>query len=637
MAGDPGDAPPTTRTGAPPLTATIHQRAPEPDTAQGGGIAAWRAHWRERGAPWRTEPEIPPERQAYLTARRATTADPAAGAYPLSAVTPNLTRADVEWLLATHENGRGPIDWSDETQRGRPGLDLRGAILDGLDLRGLPLARARACLTFDEARDLPDVQKAHEAAAIHLEAADLTGASLEEAEFTYGHCDGATFDGAQITDFRASNAHLNRCGFRRARMTGAYLHLTELAGAHFEGADLDDAELGIAQADGAHFEGASLRNVRLFLARLENAHLDDANLENAGIESAHLKGASLARANLHLARLRGADLAEADLEGANLRRALLDEWVLSGTTHTTLTNAHLAGACLADVHLERADLQGADLTRADLTRARLEGANLTSARLAGADLRRAVFDPATIVDNVLLDDGRAGPPRVSGLRWGGANLMLVDWSRAPRLGDESRLQRAPVPRPLGAPVRAEPSMAPPAEPQPPRDRAARRTASLAGRRDVVHAYQQLAQALQKQGLGERAAPYAYRGQVLQRRLYLRQAFWQRRPEQIGRYLFSLLLAVLTGYGHRMGRILIAYALVVAGCAAGYFALGVREGPPITWPEAVLVSITAFHGRVYAAQFPPGSLQSWATVFEAVVGLVIEGIFIAMLTQRFFGD
>jgi hypothetical protein len=225
-----------------------------------------------------------------------------------------------------------------------------------------------------------------------------------------------------------------------------------------------------------------------------------------------------------------------------------------------------------------------------------------------------VFDASTVVDGAILDGDHAGPPLVSGLRWGGANLMLVSWPRAPRLGDERRLQRRP---------RAQ------------RPRAIR--ARLAERRDVVRAYQQLALALQRQGLGERAAPYAYRGQVLQRRLYLRQALWQRRPDQIGRYMFSLLLAALTGYGHRMGRILVAYAVVVAGSAAGYFVLSAQDGPPLTWPEAFLVSITAFHGRVYAAQFPPGSAQSWASVIESVVGVVIEGIFIAMLTQRFFGD
>ena len=54
------------------------------------------------------------------------------GIYPFRGM--KLSRADVEWLLATHENGRGPVNWSDEGQRGRKGLDLRGADLCQVDL-----------------------------------------------------------------------------------------------------------------------------------------------------------------------------------------------------------------------------------------------------------------------------------------------------------------------------------------------------------------------------------------------------------------------------------------------------------------------------------------------------------------------
>lgn len=48
-----------------------------------------------------------------------------------------LSRADIEWLLATHEHQAmyGPIDWSDEAQGEHEGLDLRGADLRGIDLR----------------------------------------------------------------------------------------------------------------------------------------------------------------------------------------------------------------------------------------------------------------------------------------------------------------------------------------------------------------------------------------------------------------------------------------------------------------------------------------------------------------------
>src|SRR5437879_1461116 len=84
--------------------------------------SAWNTFWAERGQPWRTEPEIAPERQAQLAAWRAIAPDVVRGAFPFTGV--RLERADIEWLLATHEDGRGPVDPHDERQRGRVGLDL---------------------------------------------------------------------------------------------------------------------------------------------------------------------------------------------------------------------------------------------------------------------------------------------------------------------------------------------------------------------------------------------------------------------------------------------------------------------------------------------------------------------------------
>src|SRR5690348_1558194 len=88
---------------------------------------AWKTYWQQQGQPWRTEPEIDESRQAYLAKRRAITPDAVQGIYSFKDI--KLSRADVEWLLATHEGGRGPVEWSDESQRDRVGLDLRGAHL----------------------------------------------------------------------------------------------------------------------------------------------------------------------------------------------------------------------------------------------------------------------------------------------------------------------------------------------------------------------------------------------------------------------------------------------------------------------------------------------------------------------------
>src|SRR5947199_9737361 len=68
--------------------------------------ADWKAYWQARGQSWRTEPEVDSERQKYLARRRAIAPDIEKGRYPLRDI--KLSRAAVEGLLATHENGRGP-------------------------------------------------------------------------------------------------------------------------------------------------------------------------------------------------------------------------------------------------------------------------------------------------------------------------------------------------------------------------------------------------------------------------------------------------------------------------------------------------------------------------------------------------
>lgn len=104
----------------------------------------WRLYWQAKGFPWRTEPEIDEKRQRELIQRRAIVPDIKQGIYPFEGM--KLSRADVEWLLVTYENGRGPVDWQDEFQRKRQGLDMRGANLSHVNLSNLPLACLRSGL-----------------------------------------------------------------------------------------------------------------------------------------------------------------------------------------------------------------------------------------------------------------------------------------------------------------------------------------------------------------------------------------------------------------------------------------------------------------------------------------------------------
>src|SRR5207302_3345549 len=72
-------------------------------------------------------------------------------------------------------------------------------------------------------------------------------------------------------------------------------------------------------------------------------------------------------------------------------------------------------------------------------------------------------------------------------------------------------------------------------------------------RAAVRANRQLAVVLRAQGLNEAADRFAYRAQVLQRRVLRRSG-----AHASGSYLFSGLLAVLAGYGYKPGRTVMAY-------------------------------------------------------------------------------
>jgi uncharacterized protein YjbI with pentapeptide repeats len=330
--------------------------------------------------------------------------------------------------------------------------------------------------------------------------------------------------------------------------------------------------------------------------------------------------------------LRGADLSYAQLQKLPLARTLGDvtwrTWnnltekhhrmAALQLQHADLKGTHLEGSSLEYANLEGADLRGCHLEEANLGTAHLEGADLWFAHLEGAFLWHTHLQGARLYEAhlegahldrlVLADENQAGP-RLVDTHWGDANLAVVDWSQIRMLGDEDEARQNEREGKV-------------------KDRQTR----VAEYEVAVRANRQLALALQAQGLSEDAARFSYRAQVLQRK-----ALWLGGLPKLEQYLFSLFLAALTGYGYRMWRILVAYALLNVLFASLYYLFGVFYAPPhLAWTQALIVSVTAFHGRVFSSAFLPGSPQSTVTAFEAVTGLIFEGVFIAMLTQRFFG-
>ncbi len=308
------------QTSKPNTIQAIVQQRPANDDKE-----AWKAHWRAQGQPWRTKPEIDIERQKYLTKRRTITPHLEQNIYPFKGI--KLSCADVEWLLATHENGRGPIDWSDEKQREREGLDLRGADLHHEDLRGLPLIRLRGGLTFTEWYFGTEQERSD--AAAQMEKANFTGAQLDGAIFGGAQLQGTDFHDAQLQGGDLTGAQLRGANFTSAHLWRAMLSMAHLEGAIFGGTKLQEANLKFAKLNEASFIGADLTRADVSEAQLEKANLNSANLEGTFFNRSHLEKVDLRNALLKGTHLNHSILGDKHGTGPRLADAQWDNMNLS--------------------------------------------------------------------------------------------------------------------------------------------------------------------------------------------------------------------------------------------------------------------------------------------------------------------
>jgi len=368
----------------------------------------------------------------------------------------------------------------------------------------------------------------------------------------------------------------------------------DLRGADLQKADLQGLPLAClcgglsgTQSD----KPKELRNAASII--LEEANLDGAYLQNAVLNRANLVKATLSDAHLEKARLLYADIRMAKLDFSHLKKAYL-------------FRANLDEADLSQAHLEKCNLVGTHLKNAVLLGAYLQNAVLQSAYLAGADIDDTNLENADLFNITLADKNGVGP-RMADIHWGDTNLAIVDWSQVKTLRNEYPAKRTPDER-----------------------ESVKKSRNLYRYEKSVRAYRQLAIALRNQGLNEDAARFAYRSQLMQRRVFQYQ-------RKFGQYLFSLFLDLLSGYGYKPIRSFMAYLIVITAFATAYFIIGHTAGPVLSPLGSVVFSMTSFHGRGF---FPGGiGLDDPLTVvaaLEAFVGLLIEVTFIATLTQRLFG-
>jgi uncharacterized protein YjbI with pentapeptide repeats len=613
---------------------------------------AWKEYWQQQGQLWRREPEIDKERQEYLDQRRRIRPDKKQSIYPFKNI--KLNRADVEWLLATHENGRGPVDWNDERQRKREGLDLRGADLSQEDLSDLPLA----CMQGGQEIEwvFRSTVEGGNMVAVLMEEADL---GTEER----GNTAAVLMEKANLRDAQLQNAFLHRAQLQGADLYDAQLQNADLGGAQLQKANLywaqlQNADLGGTQLQEAQLHGAQLQNAQLYGAQLQKANLYMADLQNAFLDRAQLQ-----EADLRGTKLDGVNLKEAALSDGKYGTALLAD-VKWGETNLALVDWSsvkiLGDERLANQRKDVEDYRAAVRANRQLAVVlRNQGLNEEADRFAyrAQKLQRQVLQQQLLQrlkkrGEILREQGSniIGFDRLSGtmiafmylLRLPAILLMKFEQIQKDfflklfillllQLLLFLYLLSLPILLFLIVLVFVFPML----------------WIGILGLMLLRGAFL-LLEFLPKQGHQRLQAILnvlkveQFRQEVLSesRQSFLIPQLFFNTMIDYGQYTLSLLLDLLAGYGYKPGRSLFIYLLAIGSFAIGYYEVThfLHAQPyPLAWYEALILSISSFHGRGF---FQPvqslGDPVAILASIEAILGLLIEISFIATFTQRFFG-
>lgn len=577
----------------------------------------WQEYWKALGMPWREEPEIDGERQQFLSDRRMVSPNVRRGIYPFRDQTGGivLSRADLEWLLATHESDGivGPVEWSNQQHQQRSGLDLRGADLRKARLERLPLARAQLSFVLSEQRTYPDpITKEQESWSV----AQVGKLTVVEAELQ-----GAYLNGLDLEEAHLEKTNLERAEISGANLSGAFIKSANLCRADLSGSTLDDARILGSIRNRTKLNHANLTN-----ASFENVEVEDMEAIRADFTKAKLRDSSFIRTHLEFAIFE-----DSHLENVRIRTEIVEPAEKVHLVGSRFNGAQLKGSIFCDVILSDCSFAEADLSGATFVDARFAGSVLPAEQIElikpwisqedlgnvrrGAILTNAQLDHGTrMIRCVFTERGSAGA-YLESVRWNGARLGEANWESLAPLGNEFAARN---PSQGYTPLYWVDSIGQGFE-----------------FANAEAANMQVANVLRDSLRFREAQYFEYRAQLCQRAL-LRK----RLRQNAFKWVWSWVAWATTGYGYKLWRITATYLFSLVFFAFIYWRQGVHSSGAggsslqALW-ESFLISLSAIHGRTVFEPLGAWSAAAWTAGVESVWGIVIEALFVAMLIQRLF--
>ncbi len=191
----------------------------------------------------------------------------------------NCRDVSAKWVFEFHGDlsgvkfARAKLHGADLREVNLKNANLRGIVLRYADLRGAKLQGADFSPTAQRTRigRMQPVDGDNPPCAPNCQNADLTGATLTDADLFRANLSGASLTNANLTDANLSGANLTNANLTNANLTGASLTNADLSGTDLTNADLTNANLSGAVFCFTTMPDGSINNTGLTCLQYDDA------------------------------------------------------------------------------------------------------------------------------------------------------------------------------------------------------------------------------------------------------------------------------------------------------------------------------------------------------------------------------